>query len=336
MVLAARNGIFRLTQGFYRWLGIASKREAELEVGRAPCAGVVASSLALVALGARVLLLGYERIITKELTQGRTSVGAAFLFFSIGAVLWSPALLWTGLPEGRVALVALAGSTLYAVAFMLYVGALARSEASIVGPLYHTAILVVMLLAFVLLDEGVTPVRVTGGVLLLYGASLLRRTDRPLAILASYGALLRDRGAVMMVVGSVFLGMGRIVDKWVISGFSTELDGVAPTLAYGLVQNVFIALWMFATLLALGQLRATGALFRERTGRAIGAGAVNFTAYVFLLVAFTGIDVSVAEPASALSMLVTILLAGLLLGEPWKERLPGGIVMVAGAWLLFL
>ncbi len=301
-------------------------------------ATLVSTPWAIAALGGRVALLGYERIITKELTTERTPLGAAFLFFAIGTVLWLPALFWTGLPDPRVLLYASGVSLVYAAAFFLYVGALARSDASIVGPLYHTSILVVILLAFLLLDEAVTPLRVAGGVLLLYGASLLRRTGSPLAVVSSFKALFEDPGARMMILGSLLLGAGRIVDKWIVSSFATDvaLGELAPTASYAIIQNLFIATWMLLVLAATGRLAATKDLLVERPKTAFVAGAINLTSYLFLLVSFTGLDASIAEPASSVSMVVTVVLAGLFLGEPWRDRLPGALVMVLGAWLLFL
>jgi transporter family protein len=294
-------------------------------------ATMVSPALASGALLVRVLMLGYERIVTKELTQDRTSIGAAFLFFGVGTALWLPALLWTGLPGTRIILLSAGASCVYAVAFLLYVGALAKSDASIVGPLYHTAILFVMLLGFLFLDEQITAWRVVGGILLLFGASLLRRAGSPFAIIASYRRLLSDRGAAMMIVGSFALGGGRVVDGWIIRDAPVRV-----VLAYAVFQNLFIALWMLVVLLAMRRGRATIALARERPGRALVAGAINLTSYAFLLIAFTGLPVSIAEPASSLSMVVTVLLAWTMLHEPLKDRLAGALVMVLGAWLLFL
>lgn len=299
---------------------------------------MVSPTIATGALLLRILLLGYERIVTKELTQDRTSMGAAFLFFGIGTAIWLPALLWTGLPEPRILAYSAGASAIYAVAFLLYVGALARSDASIIGPLYHTAILVVMLLAFLFLDEALTVWRVLGGVLLLYGASLLRRAGSPLAVVRSYQLLLSDKGAAMMIMGSFALGAGRVIDGWVLTEYGGPSVESETTLAvaYAVVQNAFIAGWMFVVLLATRRVRAMASLLRERPGRALVAGGINLTSYLFLLVAFTGLPVSIAEPASSLSMVVTVLLAWVILGEPLKDRLAGALVMVAGAWMLFL
>jgi transporter family protein len=54
----------------------------------------------------------------------------------------------------------------------------------------------------------------------------------------------------------------------------------------------------------------------------------------FMLFAFTKIDVSVAEPASMLGMIATVILARLVFREKIGRRLVAVIVMIAGAWLL--
>ena len=53
-----------------------------------------------------------------------------------------------------------------------------------------------------------------------------------------------------------------------------------------------------------------------------------------LLIAITGLEVTVAEPASLLSVFVTAFLARVILKEEVKERLPGMVLIVLGAMLL--
>ncbi|MGQ0535850.1 MAG: EamA family transporter, partial [Methanobacteriota archaeon] len=96
-----------------------------------------------------------------------------------------------------------------------------------------------------------------------------------------------------------------------------------------------VALVLVAYLAARRRLGAL-ALVRERPAWALAAGAVNGVSYLLLLVAFREIDVSVAEPASGLSLLVTAALAWALFREPVGWRVAGGLVMVAGTALLFL
>ncbi len=299
---------------------------------------MVSTTLAVVALAGRVGLLGYERIVAKQLAVGRTATDATLLFFLIGGLAFAPLLAVTGLlPLGVLAWAGLA-SIIYAGAFVLYIGALGRSDASLIGPLYHTSILVVIGLSWLLLDEDVTLLRAVGGALLLYGATMLRREGSPLAIVRSARRLLEDTGARMMLAGASLMGVGRIVDKAVIGRVVTDvqLAGLAPAAAYGILETLMIAGWLALAVLATGRWRNMVALARERPRPALVAGTLNMASYLLLLVAFTGLDASIADPASSLSMLVTVVLAGLVFGEAWRERLPGAVVMVAGAWLLFL
>jgi transporter family protein len=64
------------------------------------------------------------------------------------------------------------------------------------------------------------------------------------------------------------------------------------------------------------------------------AAFINAYSYLFLVIAFTKIDVSVAEPASMLSMIITVILAHFVFGEKILDRIVGVIIMIVGAWML--
>jgi transporter family protein len=66
------------------------------------------------------------------------------------------------------------------------------------------------------------------------------------------------------------------------------------------------------------------------------SGTVNAYSYILLLFAFTVIPVSVAEPVSMLSMIVTVILAKYIFQERIRNRIIGAVIMLAGAWLLFV
>ena len=46
--------------------------------------------------------------------------------------------------------------------------------------------------------------------------------------------------------------------------------------------------------------------------------------------------VSIAEPASMLGLIVTVVLAYFILKERVRNRLIGVVIMIAGTWLLFI
>ena len=66
------------------------------------------------------------------------------------------------------------------------------------------------------------------------------------------------------------------------------------------------------------------------------AGAVNAYSYVLLLVAFRSYEVSVVEPVTMLGTIVTVVLAWLVFKEKILPRLPGIIIMLISAALLFI
>lgn len=279
---------------------------------------------AYLALLGRIVLLGYERIAVKQLGHRADSEGATFLFFAIASLFLLPFLFFVGAPAGYafLPLVALA-SLVYAVAFVLYVRSLSIGEASLVSPLYNFNVLFLLALAAILLGEPVSALRVAGILLLVGGASFL---DRKRNVFLSLASLVRDRACLLMIVCSLLMAVGRTIDGLVV-------QDVSPVVyAFSLYSG--IALLLLAYVALAGKTRATLSLVRDRPQAAVTAGAINAFSYLLLLIAFTRIDVSVAEPASMLSMGVTVTLAHFAFGERIGSRLAAVAIMVAGAWLL--
>ena len=77
-------------------------------------------------------------------------------------------------------------------------------------------------------------------------------------------------------------------------------------------------------------------LFKEKKKIATLSGWINAYSYLLLLIAFTGIEVSIAEPTSMTAMIITVLLAGRILKENIKERIVGVAIMLIGLWMLFI
>ncbi|MHA2276191.1 MAG: EamA family transporter, partial [Candidatus Kariarchaeaceae archaeon] len=76
--------------------------------------------------------------------------------------------------------------------------------------------------------------------------------------------------------------------------------------------------------------------FRDNLRTVIFAGISNGWAYLMLLMALVGLEVTVAVPASLLSVFVTAILSKLILKEEIKERILGMVFMVSGAILLVI
>ncbi len=282
--------------------------------------------VAYLALVGRVLLTGYERIIFKQVGTGSGSAESVFLIFTTGTLLLAPFGLlveWPG-DWGFLWISALAALA-YTVQTVFYIKSLSQGEASLVAPLYYFSVFFLLVLSVVFLGESFGVAKLAGLVLLVYGASFLNKKQ---SILHSLHALATDRACRLMIVSSLLVALGRTLDTFMIRS-------VHP-LVYALALCFFTDLYLLVWLIITGKMSSAREMFRSRLGAGMIAGAVDCYSYLLLLIAIMRIEVSVAEPASMLGMVVTVVLAHFLFGERIRQRLPGVVVMFFGAWLLFV
>lgn len=282
--------------------------------------------LAYLALAGRILLTGYERIIFKQAGRSFGSEEAVFIIFLVGTVLLLPFLPLAEMPSDFSFIVpALVSSLVYSVQTVLYLRALHDGEASLVGPLYYFSLFFLLLLATAFLGESMTWLKAAGVGLLVYGASFLNRRG---SLARSLKALLDHPACRLMLFSSALVAVGRTIDAFVVRE-------VHP-LVYTITLCLFTDLFLFLHLAWRGKLGNAFTLFRRKPLLGVSAGAVDVFSYLLLMIAITRIEVSVAEPASMLGMVVTVVLARIIFGERIRDRLIGVSVMLAGVWLLFL
>ena len=282
--------------------------------------------LAYLALVGRILLTGYEKIIFKQVGENSGSEESVFLIFITGTVFLLPFALVVHWPESYSFLwIAAAASLVYTVQTVFYVKSLSHGEASLVAPLYYFSAFFLLVLTTVFLGESIGLLKLAGISLLVYGSSFLNRKQH---ILHSLKALATDRACQFMLLSSALVAVGRTVD-----GFM--MRSVHP-LVYCISLCIFTDIFLFVHLLATGRMGSAKAMFRTKLRVGATAGAVDVYSYLLLMYAITRIEVSIAEPASMLGMIVTVLLAHFILREKIRERLVGVVIMVGGAWLLFL
>lgn len=287
-------------------------------------------ALPALALAARIILLGFERIVVKRLGANVDPFAPTFLFFALGAVLLLPFVPWDLPAEQWKAMTVSFGSGIfYAAAFTCYVHSLSMGEASLVSPLYNANVLFLAVLAFLFLGEPLTLPKLGGLALLVYGASQLNPQG---SFLKSVKAILTDSACRFMVLASLLIACGRVADAHVVSAARLNTDPVA----YCFVLYSVIALYVLIALLVRKRTGDIVTLMTKRPVAATIAGGINGYSYLFLLVAMTRIDVSIAEPASMLSVLVTLVLARRAFGEQIGKRLVAAVIMLAGAWLLMM
>lgn len=284
-----------------------------------------------VGLAGRILLLGVERIAVKRLGQASDAVSGAFVFFALGAVVLAPFTLME--PQGVRDFVvgnafagALAAGLFYAAAFICYVKSLAEGEVSLTAPLYNFNIVFLAVLAALFASEPLTWSKAGGLALMLFGVSLLKREGNPLRSLL---AVFRDAACRYMAAASLFIAVGRVIDKSMIQ----SIRGVEPVV-YAFFLYAVISVYIFLYAVYSGRVVGIYAVLRNHFGLSLLCGVVNGISYLLLLIALLSIQVSVAEPVSMLGLLVTMVLARYVLGERVGPRLPGAVVMLCGAWLL--
>jgi uncharacterized membrane protein len=77
-------------------------------------------------------------------------------------------------------------------------------------------------------------------------------------------------------------------------------------------------------------------VFHEKPIVSITSGLINGFSYLFLLYAMQQIDLSLAEPLTNLSLVLTLLFSFLFFKENVIEKLPGSILILLGGWFLYL
>jgi transporter family protein len=282
--------------------------------------------LAYLALAGRIVLTGYEKIIFKQVAEKSGSEEAVFLIFSTGTVFLAPFVFTVQPPESYGFLwISLLAGLVYTVQTVFYVKSLSTGEASLVAPVYYFGLFFLIILTTVFLDESLDILKIFGIVLLIYGMSFLNRKQH---ILHSLKAVVTDRACQFMMISSMLVAVGRTID-----GFMVRT--VHPII-YTFSLCIATLIFLFIHLLFTRRLAEARKLFRQRWKIGSTAGAVDCYSYLLLMFAITRIEVSIAEPASMLGLIVTVVLAYFILKEKIRERLIGVVIMIAGAWLLFL
>lgn len=275
---------------------------------------------ALPALGARIALVGLERVLLRRMGAFAPPTTCAAAFFGVAALILLPFAGLGRIQDWSFLRLALPSGMVYSVAFWLYVSALSRAEVSAVAPLSGLNAVFVVILAALVHREPLTAAKAAGAVLVAGGAAALHGGTRR-------GGL-SPGPALQMVAYALLTAMTRMLDK---AGASW-----APSAggAYAFCVFAVTAVCQLALLAVTGGLRGLAALVVSRPGLVVAAGACNGGSFLLLVLSLAALPVSVAEPATALSLLVSAAVAAVWLREPVGARLVPTLAVVAGTWLL--
>lgn len=280
--------------------------------------------LAYLALAGRIILLGYERIAVKELGKSRSGQSTNFILFFTAIFFFIPFLFNVEWPKDPMVYAKISlCSIIYSITFTLYVKALTDGEVSLVGPLYNFNIFFLLGISSIFLGESLSVTKISGLVLMVYGSSWLNRKGN---FFRSIKAIFSDRPCQLMILFSLLLAVGRVSDRYI----SRDINPVVYGFILYLQMSIILYFFNFFT----GRRKIMFSLLKEKPVLSLVAGAINTYSYIFLLYAIKTIEVSVAEPANMLSMVISVVLARLLYKEKIRERAVGILIMILGAWLL--
>ncbi len=129
-----------------------------------------------------------------------------------------------------------------------------------------------------------------------------------------------------MMLVSLIMAVGRIMDRLVIEDTSPAI--------YSFAIYLYMSIYLGILVLLMKNGNSVITLLKERPKPIILGGAANAYSYVLLLFLILVIPLSVAEPLSMLSVIVSIILSLNFFHEGIRDRLVGAIIMFTGALLL--
>ncbi|MCP4762993.1 MAG: EamA family transporter [archaeon] len=279
--------------------------------------------IAFFAMVGRILLLGFERIGFKNAGEDRDPFVSTFLLFMVSCLLLSPILFFVQVSFQAFSIAFISGF-IYTITFTLYVYILSQYEISLVTPFYNFNTLFLLILSIIFLGESFSLFKLFGIFLLIFGISFL---DRKQNIIESYKAILKNRGCQLMSLVSLLVAVGRVFDTYFVR------EDINP-LFYSFAINVMISVYLGIFLIISRKISQVPSALKERPKHFLLGGIYNAYSYSLLLVALLYIDISIAEPLSMLSVIVSILLSSIFFKEKIKNRFIGAFIMFLGAILL--
>jgi transporter family protein len=285
--------------------------------------------IAYFALAVRIILLGFERIFLKLMGTDETkdeSLQITAVFFAFGTLGLLPFAL-LNLEFSFYLFFPVISSIFYSFAFWMYTSSLQKGEISLVTPLYNFNLVFLLIFSTIFLDESLTFFKIFGVFLIFFGLSYLQKGS---SILESIKNVFNDNAAQLMIGASLLIAIGRIIDGFIVG------DQFEPVV-YAFYIYLFITIVLLILLYLTGKdVKEPLGVFQENRKLSIIAGFTNAGTYLSLLIAFTVIDVSIAEPIGTLNVFVAMFLAQIIFKEEIKQRIIAASLIILGSLLLIL
>ncbi|MHA1561053.1 MAG: EamA family transporter, partial [Promethearchaeota archaeon] len=250
--------------------------------------GIIAGS----ALTGRILLLGYERIAFKKAGKEKNSMISTFLLFFIPTFLLLPILFYYSW-DFMVLPYAFPSSAIYTAAFLIYIYVLSNFEVSLIVPFYNFNVFFLLILSIIFLGETFNYLKIIGIFMLFLGTTFLNRESK---LIDSLKAVYKNRGCQLMMVVSILMAIGRVMDTYLVKTFNPG--------EYSIALYLLISFDIFIIILLTKKVKDIIPTFKSRTKEFLIGSGTNAFSYLFLLIALTEMELTIAEPLSMLSVII--------------------------------
>ncbi|KLO21356.1 hypothetical protein X275_09335 [Marinitoga sp. 1197] len=271
----------------------------------------------------RITLLGYERIAGKKIATHEDEILSSWAFFFFSFLAFFPFFNYITILSLKSAIFS---GTIYSLSFFLYVYALANEDTSVIAPLYNMNVIFLIITTAIFLNEKITITKILGSLLMLYGVSYLKKD---INLKESYKNILKSKGAVSMLLSSGLMAIGRTIDGY----FVKNIDSLSYSISIYLIVSIY---FFIITIIKYKSIKPHINIIKRKFSSLISGGISNAYSYIALLNMFKYIDVSIAEPISMTSSLITAFFAKVIFKEKVAIRVFGTILLIFGAFIIYL
>lgn len=240
-------------------------------------------------------------------------------------------LLTGGIPKVQPVFYPLmiASGVIDTVAFVSSFYAVKLSAISLISPISSFNPVFTAIIAFIFLNETLSPLKLLGIIVIVLGSYLLNITDIKGGLLLPFKKLFSDRGVQLFLLANFLWGVTPVFQKKAI--FATSpLVPMFPAFIGALLVTLFISPFSIKR----GGIKE---VTKKNFGWFLLLGPFSALSQLASFTAFSLINVGIATSIFKLSTLFTILWGWLFFEEKRiKERLLGASVMIIGTILLVL
>ncbi|MFW5994795.1 MAG: EamA family transporter [Spirochaetia bacterium] len=277
------------------------------------------------------IFVGLKNVWTRSFATSIEPRTMVFSTFFLTAVLGTAYVAVSGIPviEQRFFWAIIAASLIDVVAITLLTRAIFMSDLSDAYPLVALTPVFTLLTSFILLGETPSLLGLSGVLVIVVGAYLLRVEAVQESIFKPFKLLFKDAGArYMMLTALMFSLMGPL--------FKTGMQASSPAFALT-VSQWLTTLWLALIYLARGTLGNTIRELRVHFGQLAGLSVTNFMQAILTFFAFQFAFVAYVSSVKRLGILFTVLFGYIAFKERGALRgALAGTVMLVGLIMVSL